>query len=190
KPADFAKTVVAAVLARTEVAPGTDSSTKGYSVARINAFVLHTVVMITRIKEAAARDSAQRVALELLRAVLGDSDAEGSYLLVSAIANQLRFPSAHTYLCSRMILALFSKSDERVRECIARVLIERILVNRPFPWGLLVTLIELLRNPYYAFWSHDFTRRSPQIIEILSAVAKSIHPADARTTPQSSQPLA
>ncbi|KAJ2304402.1 CCR4-NOT transcription complex subunit 1, partial [Coemansia sp. RSA 2611] len=96
----------------------------------------------------------------------------------------LRFPSSHTYLGSRMVLALFSKSDEAVRECIARVLIERILVNRPFPWGLLVTLIELLRNPFYAFWSHEFTRSTPQIADILSAVAKSIHPAEAPAASQ------
>ncbi|KAJ2793270.1 CCR4-NOT core subunit cdc39, partial [Coemansia furcata] len=152
-----------------------------YNVNRINAFVLHTVVTITGISDSTARESAQRVALDMLKAILAEADPEACYLMVNAISNQLRFPSSHTYLCSRMILALFSKSEERVRECIARVLIERILVNRPFPWGLLVTLIELLRNPYYAFWGHEFTQRSPQIVEILSAVAKSIHPVDART---------
>ncbi|KAJ2702051.1 CCR4-NOT core subunit cdc39 [Coemansia sp. IMI 203386] len=189
KPADFAKHASSMVLVRSDddVEAGVG---KRYNIAQINAFVLHAVVTITKISDNAACDSAQRVALELFRAMLASSDAEGSYLFVGAIANQLRFPSAHTCLCSRMVLALFSKSDERVRECIARVLIERILVNRPFPWGLLVTLIELLRNPFYSFWSHEFTRRSPQIVEILSAVAKSIHPAEARSTPQTSQPLA
>ncbi|KAJ2746614.1 CCR4-NOT core subunit cdc39 [Coemansia sp. BCRC 34301] len=156
---------------------GTWTFAARYNVGLINAFVLHTVVTITSISDSAARESAQRVALDMLKAILAEADPEACYLTVSAISNQLRFPSSHTYLCSRMILALFSKSEERVRECIARVLIERILVNRPFPWGLLVTLIELLRNPYYAFWSHEFTQRSSQIVEILSAVAKSIHSA-------------
>ncbi|KAJ2888912.1 CCR4-NOT core subunit cdc39, partial [Coemansia asiatica] len=194
KPADFAKRASSKVLFRSEedaAASAIDLSVgKCYNVALINAFVLHAVVTITKISDSAACDSAQRVALELFRTMLASSDAEGSYLFVGAIANQLRFPSAHTCLCSRMILALFSKSDEHVRECIARVLIERILVNRPFPWGLLVTLIELLRNPFYSFWSHEFTRRSPQIVEILSAVAKSIHPVEARSAPQTSQSLA
>ncbi|KAI9504686.1 CCR4-Not complex component, Not1-domain-containing protein, partial [Coemansia spiralis] len=146
-----------------------------YDPAKINAFVLHMVVTITSTADNTARDSSQRAALDMLRAILAEADPECRYLIISAISNQLRFPSSHTYLCSRMILALFSKSAEDVRECTGRVLIERILVNRPFPWGLLVTLIELLRNPYYSFWNHDFTRRSPQIVEILSAVAKSIH---------------
>ncbi|KAJ2573736.1 hypothetical protein EV177_011096, partial [Coemansia sp. RSA 1804] len=126
------------------------SLTERYDVAKINAFVLHIAVRITEMAENSARDEAQRDALELLKAMLVEADPEGRYLIVNAIANQLRFPSSHTYLCSRMILALFSKSDEDVRECIGRVLVERILVNRPFPWGLLVTLIEILRNPYYS----------------------------------------
>ncbi|KAJ2867165.1 CCR4-NOT core subunit cdc39 [Coemansia aciculifera] len=187
-PASFVRDAVGKLFA----ASSPDASTKAdssdtwplverYNASLINAFVLHTVVTITGISDSTARESAQRVALDMLKAMLAEADPEACYLMVNAISNQLRFPSSHTYLCSRMILALFSKSEERVRECIARVLIERILVNRPFPWGLLVTLIELLRNPYYAFWSHEFTQRSPQIVEILSAVAKSIHPVDART---------
>ncbi|KAJ2350929.1 CCR4-NOT core subunit cdc39, partial [Coemansia sp. RSA 2618] len=169
------------------VMPALRDADARYDVAAVNAFVLHAVVLIAQTSDDGAREAAQRVALELFRAVLAGADAEGRYLVVNAVANQLRFPSAHTYLGSRMVLALFSKSDEAVRECIARVLVERILVNRPFPWGLLVTLIELLRNPFYAFWSHDFTRASPQIADILAAVAKSIHPADAASAAASAQ---
>ncbi|KAJ2550933.1 CCR4-NOT core subunit cdc39 [Coemansia sp. RSA 1933] len=181
----FAGTALKRLLARPPAAAaqqegGGAETEQRYDVARINAFVLHIVATITGMAESSARDSAQRDGLELLKTMLVEADPEGRYLIVNAIANQLRFPSSHTYLCSRMILALFSKSEERVRECIGRVLVERILVNRPFPWGLLVTLIEILRNPYYAFWNHEFTRRSPQIVEILSAVAKSIHPAEAQ----------
>ncbi|KAJ1898449.1 CCR4-NOT core subunit cdc39, partial [Coemansia sp. IMI 209127] len=176
-PDGFAGLALQQLLAKSTQEDDTDSgaattATERYDVAKINAFVLHIVVTITGMAESSARDSAQRDALDLLKTMLVEADPEGRYLIVNAIANQLRFPSSHTYLCSRMILALFSKSEENVRECIGRVLVERILVNRPFPWGLLVTLIEILRNPYYAFWNHEFTRRSPQIVEILSAVAK------------------
>ncbi|KAJ2610101.1 CCR4-NOT core subunit cdc39 [Coemansia sp. RSA 1365] len=179
QPTDFAVSVIDKL--RANDGPDTTLQTESkqdavhYSVAAINALVLHAVVVITRIEDEAEREAAQRAALGLFQSILDEADAECRYLMVNGMANQLRFPSSHTYLYSRMILALFSKCGEDVRECIARVLIERILVNRPFPWGLLVTLIELLRNPFYAFWSHEFTRISPQIAEILSAVAKSIH---------------
>ncbi|KAI8325243.1 Not1-domain-containing protein [Martensiomyces pterosporus] len=191
KPATNARSVASKLFKtkapQSPVLPGLNEHGGRYNVALINAFALHAVVVITDISSSSARESAQRASLEMFKAILSEADPEERYLMVNAIANQLRFPSSHTYLCSRIILALFAKSDERVRECIARVLIERILVNRPFPWGLLVTLIELLRNPYYGFWSHEFTRRSPQIVEILSAVAKSIHPLDSRAQPGSAQ---
>ncbi|KAJ2673542.1 CCR4-NOT core subunit cdc39 [Coemansia sp. RSA 1085] len=173
KPEDFAASVLDRI--RTEDA--------GYDVAAVNAFVLHALVRMAQADEGSAQEEAQRVVLDLLREVLDKADAEGRYLVANAVANQLRFPSAHTYLASRLVLALFAKSTEPVRECISRVLVERILVNRPFPWGLLVTLIELLRNPYYAFWTHDFTRASPQIADILAAVAKSVHPTEAAAAP-------
>ena len=32
-------------------------------------------------------------------------------------------------------------------EQITRVLLERLIVNRPHPWGLLITFIELIKNP-------------------------------------------
>jgi CCR4-Not complex component, Not1 len=40
-----------------------------------------------------------------------------------------------------------STSQEIVQEQITRVLLERLIVNRPHPWGLLITFIELIKNP-------------------------------------------
>ncbi|XP_018646224.1 ccr4-not transcription complex, putative [Schistosoma mansoni] len=62
------------------------------------------------------------------------------------------------------ILYLFSEqSKEQVKEQISRVLMERLIVNRPHPWGLLMTSAELLRNPAYRFWEHEFARCNPEI---------------------------
>lgn len=38
-------------------------------------------------------------------------------------------------------------SCQVVQEQITRVLLERLIVNRPHPWGLLITFIELIKNP-------------------------------------------
>lgn len=35
--------------------------------------------------------------------------------------------------------------QEIVQEQITRVLLERLIVNRPHPWGLLITFIELIK---------------------------------------------
>ena len=81
----------------------------------------------------------------------------GHYLILNAIANQLRYPNSHTHYFSCALLSLFAETNaEAIQEQITRVLLERLIVNRPHPWGLLITLIELIKNPTYNFWKHEF----------------------------------
>ena len=54
-----------------------------------------------------------------------------------------------------------------------RVLLERLIVNRPHPWGLLITFIELIKNPRYNFWNYPFTRAAPEIERLFDSVARS-----------------
>ncbi|EJD53328.1 Not1-domain-containing protein [Auricularia subglabra TFB-10046 SS5] len=64
--------------------------------------------------------------------------------------------------------------DEGFREIMARALLERFIVHRPHPWGAMVTFIELLRNPRYEFWTHDFTRVAPEIQLLLDGVKREV----------------
>ncbi len=122
--------------------------------------------------------------MELYKFLITDLDAEGRYLVLNAMANQLRYPNAHTLFFSRAILQLFldapgvaKQGQEVVREHITRILLERLIVHRPHPWGLLVTFGTLIRNPVYSFWSHPFTRLNPDIERVIESVAKSCTPA-------------
>lgn len=86
--------------------------------------------------------------------------------MLGAIANQLRYPNSHTYFFSCVLLLLFSnggESDAISKEQITRVLLERLICNRPHPWGLLITFTELLKNSKYGFWELKFIRTSPEI---------------------------
>lgn len=92
---------------------------------------------------------------------------------MSAIANQLRYPNSHTHYFSCVLLYLFAESKkEIVKEQITRVLLERLIVNRPHPWGLLITFIELIKNPRYSFWSHSFTRCATDIERLFESVSR------------------
>lgn len=83
----------------------------------------------------------------------------------------LRYPNAHTHWFSSLMLHLFQEVDvDRFREIMTKVLLERFLVHRPHPWGALVTFIELLRNPKYDFWNHDFIRIAPEVTLLLETV--------------------
>lgn len=95
---------------------------------------------------------------------------EARYHLISAIVNQLRFPNSHTHYFSYLLLHLFNQNieDETDTECqvaqqITRVLLERLNLHRPHPWGLIVTLLEILKNPNYKFWELPFVEAVPQV---------------------------
>ncbi len=88
----------------------------------------------------------------------------GRYLFLNAIANQLRYPNSHTHYFSCALLSLFSETNvEAIQEQVTRVLLERLIVNRPHPWGLLITFIELIKNSAYSFWKHEFVHCAPEI---------------------------
>jgi CCR4-NOT transcription complex subunit 1 len=117
-------------------------------------------------------------ALDLLGRLVAEMEPEGRYLLLNAIANQLRYPNSHTHYFSCVLLSLFSEASrdqagEEVRAQVTRVLLERLIVNRPHPWGLLITFIELIKNPRYNFWQHGFTRCAPEIERLFESVARS-----------------
>ncbi|CAO1323562.1 unnamed protein product [Diamesa serratosioi] len=112
--------------------------------------------------------------MDILQNLAVDLDNEGRYLFLNAIANQLRYPNIHTHYFSCALLYLFDEANsEAIQEQITRVLLERLIVNRPHPWGLLITFIELIKNPSYKFWDHDFVHCAPEIEKLFESVARS-----------------
>ena len=48
-------------------------------------------------------------------------------------------------------------------------------MNRPHPWGLLITFIDLIKNPTYKFWSHEFVHCAPEIEKyVLPAITQTV----------------
>ena len=93
---------------------------------------------------------------------------EARYYLLSAMANQLRYPNSHTYYFSFAILRLFGadntdQDEPDIRQQIIRVLLERLIVHRPHPWGLIITLQELLQNRGYSFFQLPFIQAAPEV---------------------------
>ncbi|XP_047948828.1 CCR4-NOT transcription complex subunit 1-like [Salvia hispanica] len=114
----------------------------------------------------------ESAALDVFQTLIMDLDREGRYLFLNAIANQLRYPNNHTHFFSFVLLYLFAESNqELIQEQITRVLLERLIVIRPHPWGLKMTFIELIKNPRYNFWSRSFTRCTPEIEKLFKSVS-------------------
>ncbi|KAJ6011198.1 CCR4-Not complex component C-terminal [Penicillium sp. IBT 35674x] len=104
---------------------------------------------------------------------------EARYYLLSAMANQLRYPNSHTYFFSFTILRLFGvdypeQDESDIRQQIIRVLLERLIVHRPHPWGLIITLQELLQNQSYSFFRLPFIQAAPEIGRLFDALLQHI----------------
>ncbi|KAL0947287.1 hypothetical protein HGRIS_013407 [Hohenbuehelia grisea] len=155
-----------------------ESSSDAYNLPLINSLVMY--IGVSSVAQAKARSGSSLfnpsdpgvVALQYLAMNL---DIEGEYHLLTSIVLHLRYPNAHTHWFSSLLLYLFTEvKDERFCEVMTRVLLERVIIHRPHPWGSLVTFIELLRNPKYDFWSKDFIRVAPEVNFLLESVARSI----------------
>ncbi|OQD76059.1 hypothetical protein PENDEC_c005G02410 [Penicillium decumbens] len=115
----------------------------------------------------------------LLEVLVQNMQPEGRYYLLSAMANQLRYPNSHTYFFSFTILRLFGvdyseQDDSDIRQQIIRVLLERLIVHRPHPWGLIITLQELLQNRSYSFFRLPFIQAAPEIGRLFDALLQHI----------------
>jgi len=151
------------------------SGGRKFSAPMINALVLHVGVQaIGQLQAKASQVTSPSAPMDIFQWLANSLDHEGRYLFLNAIANQLRYPNNHTHYFSCVLLYLFMDAQHDVlKEQITRVLLERLIVNRPHPWGLLITFIELIKNPRYNFWNHQFTRCAPEIERLFESVARS-----------------
>ncbi|KAI9825613.1 MAG: hypothetical protein M1832_000957 [Thelocarpon impressellum] len=117
---------------------------------------------------------------DLLNKLARELNAEARYYFLGAIANQLRYPNSHTHYFSYALLFMFGsdqndQEESDVRQQITRVLLERLIVHRPHPWGLIITLLELLKNPAYLFWELPFIKAAPEIERLFGALFQHIN---------------
>ncbi|KAB5596094.1 CCR4-NOT transcription complex subunit 1 [Ceratobasidium theobromae] len=154
------------------------TSGERYNLQALNAMVMY--VGVSSVAQAKARSGSHVFVptdpgVTLLTHLANDLDAEGIYHLLVSMATHLRYPNAHTHWFSSLMLHMFTEvKNNRLQEVATRVLLERLMVFRPHPWGALVTFIELLRNPRYEFWNKDFVRIAPEISMLLDRVAQSM----------------
>lgn len=156
-----------------------DHAITSYNVPLVNSLVVH--VGMTAISQLHTKSGnlqqpiAHSTPMDVFQHLMNNLDSEGRYFLLNAIANQLRYPNNHTHYFSCVLLYLFAEAtSEYIQEQVTRVLLERLIVHRPHPWGLLITFIELIKNPRYSFWSHGFTHCATEIERVFESVARCI----------------
>ncbi|KAI7535902.1 hypothetical protein KC343_g18521 [Hortaea werneckii] len=119
----------------------------------------------------------------LLERLLRSTDHQTRYQLVSAMMNQVRYANAHTHYFSTALQHLFSVSAEDVQEQIMRVLVERLMVPRPHPWGVIVMILEMVKNENTRLWDKGFMKVAPQVQSMLMNLAQSQERVGATRSP-------
>ncbi|CAG0881491.1 unnamed protein product [Cyprideis torosa] len=160
----------------------TDASGRTHhDIPLMNALVLHVgEKAIEHIRKNGNSPSLSTIAhtchMDIFQNLAVDLDSEGRYLFFSSMVNQLRYPNSHTHYFSAALLYLFLETNsEQIQEQITRVLLERLIVSRPHPWGLLCTFIELIKNEHYNFWDHEFLKTAPEIEKLFENIYNSIY---------------
>ncbi|KAI6214776.1 hypothetical protein M3Y94_00308400 [Aphelenchoides besseyi] len=147
-----------------------------YNISIVNAIVMHVgAFAIDSIKEKTLRICINTVAntacMDIFQNLVVTLCTQGRYLLFNAIANQLRYPNSHTTYFSNTLLYLFLQAHTtEVQEQITRILLERLLIKWPRPWGVLMTFTELIKKEEYQFWKCEFVRCAPEIRRILANI--------------------
>ncbi|KAF4122680.1 CCR4-NOT transcription complex subunit 1 [Geosmithia morbida] len=99
------------------------------------------------------------------------------YYLLSSIANQLRAPSGQSEFFTHALLYIFGKDmndpeETELRQDITRILLERLGGIWPHPWGLMATVMELLKNQKYQFFELPFIKADHEVTERFMTVLR------------------
>ncbi|KHO01697.1 CCR4-Not complex component, Not1 [Metarhizium album ARSEF 1941] len=100
---------------------------------------------------------------------------EARYYLIAGMVNQLRFPNSLTEFFSQVLLHIFGKDlndpeESDIRQEIIRVFLERLVGYWPQPWGLMLTVLELVKNEKYMFFDLPFVKSIPEVADRFAAI--------------------
>lgn len=104
----------------------------------------------------------------LLSMLVHELQPEARYFFINSVVDQLRFPNTHTHYFSQALLEIFGSDnvdpeESDIRQQITRILLERLVGMWPHPWGLIVTIMELIKNEKYMFFDLPFIKASPEV---------------------------
>lgn len=108
-----------------------------YNSSFISALVVYVGTVAINQVQTGKTTLAASPAMDIYKAMSSSLDAEGRYIVLNAMANQLRYPNSHTNFFSFVLLNLFLDAEnEYAQEQVTRVLLERLIVHRPHPVSL------------------------------------------------------
>lgn len=97
-----------------------------------------------------------------------ESGAEARHYMLTSMINQLRYANLVTYYFSQVLIDIFGHDledpeESEIREQIVRIFLERLVALWAQPWGLLVTIVELLRSERINFFELPWIKSNPLV---------------------------
>lgn len=148
----------------------------GYAPVNVNARVIGAVVMHIGYQAAmraqrmggtitVSSDDHDAATLSML---VHEVPPVARYYLLASIANNLRTRNLQTEFFRQLLLYIFGKDmddpeETEIRQDITRILLERLSGFWPQPYGLMVTVIEMLKNEKYMFFDLPFVKADPNV---------------------------
>lgn len=104
-----------------------------------------------------------------------ESGAEARHYMLTSMVNQLRYANSVTYYFSQALLDIFGHDledpeESEIREQMVRIFLERLVALWAQPWGLLVTIVELLRSERINFFELPWIKSNP-LVSLLPTLA-------------------
>lgn len=93
---------------------------------------------------------------------------EARYRLLVIMVNQLRYPQSYTTYFAQMVLEFFvgdegDQEDADIRQQIVRIFFERTIGYWPQPFGLIITIADLVKNEKYHFYDLPCVKAAPEV---------------------------
>ncbi|KAK3071792.1 CCR4-NOT core subunit cdc39, partial [Teratosphaeriaceae sp. CCFEE 6253] len=145
----------------------------------INTLAANALVLSIGIQATSASSvfsSAAPPARLLERLLLREGRAAARYQIAMAMVNQVRYVNAHTHYFSTALQHMLSVASDELQEQVLLLIEERLMAPRPHPWGLIVLMIELIKNPQVNVWERESTKAAPQIQQMLAGLLHSQDP--------------
>eukprot|EP00917_Polyrhabdina_sp_WS-2016_P023969 GHVP01051849.1.p1 GENE.GHVP01051849.1~~GHVP01051849.1.p1 ORF type:complete len:1688 (-),score=283.00 GHVP01051849.1:450-4892(-) len=119
------------------------------------------------------RDIKKEVFFKTFLTIFKKNSKKQNYLLISAVLNNVRYPNTHTFLFAEFIFWTFlNTQDDNIKEIILLGLLERLIANRPHPWGILFVFFRLIRESKYGIEKADFIQKKDEIRDLFQNITK------------------
>ncbi len=126
--------------------------------------------------------------------LIKESDFELRDAIISSMLNNLRYPNLVTFYFTNLILLIFTEVDnDIVHEQIVRYflksnrrnLFERLIIEKPHPWGTLYLLDKLFTDQRYHFEDKPFYKKNHELMDSLTThVLDFVKIAEANANPE------